>query len=139
MTIDELLASGETRRRALEALLVAHVLINPQLLERRTAPRLTPAARAVLDIVRANHTSARINGPLTVALRLLRLTRGHWPRGVHAWDVARIAQRAERLTLDELVYLPTETILRLLDSHPRTASRKTKADRILEAMEATAA
>lgn len=133
--IDELLANSATRPRALEALLVAHVIMWPELLASRARPRLSRAARTVLAIVQEQAAIVRVAGPAAVVLDALRLARTipcarargspepkwmHWVHAgrVHLWDVARLCQRVENLTIPDLCYLPAEIVLQLLDAHP---------------------
>lgn len=157
MTIDRLLAIPDGRQRALEIMLVAHLMLDRRCLGGRTRPRLTPACEALVDLMFVEPVNPGLLTGVLISLRLCR--HGHRcyrddpvlgpePRYYHLLqctgrarytDIVRIAQAAQRLTVDELSYLQRETVLELLGSRPLQKGRKTSTDRLLDLAEATAA
>jgi hypothetical protein len=149
------LVNPATRGRALEVALVGHVLLNPQLLDGRTVPRLSPAGRVLLALVDEAPACARLDILAHVSIQLgfarhLHCTRGSQRYEEPVWihlvqctrraryrDVMRMAQSVSRLTISDLTFVPVEALLPWLDSHP--PRRRSKVDRLLEQMEATAA
>jgi hypothetical protein len=98
-------------RPHLEPLLIARVLLDPELADRVDDTRLSPAALALLDFAAAENTLAR------AAL------------GYGATDEyqQRLAQRVGHLTLDELLFYPTDTLVGLINALPRIAARPVRS------------
>ena len=90
-------------RPHLEALLVARVLLDPELADHVDDTRLSPAAQQLVDFAADENTAARV----TLWL------------GVTDEFQARLAKRVDALTLEELRYHPTATLVALINQLPQ--------------------
>lgn len=131
--VPALLCSASTRPAVLEALLVAHVLIDPWLLDGRTRPSISKATSVLLDVItEAPHCAGvALLEHVIIQLRAARHyqhyerepTWVHWlqcTRRVRYRDVVRMAQRVTRLSVPDLTYLRREIVLELLGSVDQT-------------------
>lgn len=95
------------RRPHLEPLLIARVLLDPELADCVDETRLSAAAHALLDFAAADNTLAR------AALG----------NGVADEYQHRLAQRVGQLTMDELLFYPTATLVGLINALPQIAAK----------------
>lgn len=130
------LCDSATRGRALEVALIAHLLLNPRLLEGRTPPKLSAAALVLLGVIDEGPACARADIlahariQLAFARRVPECTRGNpfyerypeyaepsWhhllqcTRRARYGEVMRMAQVISGLTVSDLTFLTIETVL----------------------------
>lgn len=92
-------------RAHLEALLIAFVLLDPELLDRVDDTRLSPAAHALCAFAATHNVGAR------ACLQL----------GVEDEYQERLALRVGRLTMDELCWYPVWLLVELVNQLPQLA------------------
>lgn len=93
-------------RPHLEALLVARVLLDPELADHVDDTRLSPAAQQLVAFAAEDNTAARATLWLGVADEFQ----------------ARLVRRVDALTLEELRYYPTATLVALINQLPHLAA-----------------
>lgn len=126
MTIADRLASTPTRAHALELLLVAHAILDRQLLAGRRAPRVSAACTLVL----ASIADTPVGAPVTAE--------GVYVDGWELPDTLRVeaanlAADALQLTTEDLAFLSRDLVLELVGATPvRRQRRQTATDRLLE-------
>lgn len=101
-------------RAHLEALLIAFVLLDPDLLLAVDASRLSPAAVALVSFAADDNTAARASLGFAITDEYQ----------------SRLALRVDALTFEELRYYPMDTLLGLVNALPALAVRGRTARRV---------
>ena len=103
-----------TERAHLEALFVAHVLIDESLVDAVEESRLSPAANELLDMIAEWPWAMRSSFAMTAA-------------GAEDEFVTRLAMRVQSLTLADLTTFARSTVVQLCNRLPEISARRKSA------------